>query len=268
MKSMCIHLNPESNLDKVWKELELLGVEILFSNECEDGLQVIYANVEEHIDLAANKNITFTTPYTLPLTDWVQQYQDHALNFYDGCVHVDLKDFGCLTPLVNPIKIEPGPGFGDLSHPTTNLVLKLMNQLISDRNVLDVGSGSGILSIAAVSMGARSTFGVDIDPEAILHSEKNRKLNGIDHLVSFGMAFGYKPSKNSHDLVILMNMIQSEQLQAWGSLKHIHHLAKDLLVSGILIEGRQRYLDWANSLNWKLVSEIEDSGWLGLHFST
>lgn len=265
---MCIHLNPESNLDKVWKELELLGLEILYSNEGEDGLKVLFANAHENIDLTSNKNIAFTTPYTLPLTDWVQQYQDHGLNFYEGSVHVDLKDFGYLNPLFNPIKIEPGPGFGDLSHPTTNLVLKLMSKQVQGRNVLDIGSGSGILSLAAVSMGALSTFGVDIDPEAILHSEKNRKLNGIDHLVSFGLSSGYKPSKNNNDLVILMNMIQSEQLQAWDSLKHIHHLAKDLLVSGILIEGRQRYLDWANSLNWKLVSEIEDSGWLAFHFST
>lgn len=267
MKSMCIHLTPESNLDKVWKELELLGVEILYSNEGEDGL-VIYANVQDNIDLTANQYIAFTTAYTLPLTDWVQQYQDHGLNFYDGCVHVDLKEFCCLNPLVNPIKIEPGPGFGDLSHPTTNLILKLMNKLVPNRNVLDVGSGSGILSLAAVSMGALNTFGVDIDSGAILHSEMNAKLNGLDQLVSFGMASDYKPSKNSNDLVILMNMIQSEQLQAWGSLNHIHHLAKDLLVSGILKEGKQHYLDWAKSLNWKLISEIEDSDWLALHFST
>jgi len=264
---MCLHINPKSDLDLAWKELEQLGLQILYSSENDDGLKVIYANMENELDISKNQHITFTETFTLPETDWVQQFKDHGLNFHDGMVHVDLRDFGCSNPLFNPIKLNPGPGFGDLSHPTTNLVLKLMRNHCKKRNVLDIGCGSGILSLAAVSMASASSFGIDIDSDAIHHSHINAELNGMEGLVSFGMASDYQPPENEHSLLIMMNMIQSEQLEAWSSVKSIHHLITDSLISGILKEGRKHYLKWTKSLNWKLISEIEEDGWLAFHFS-
>jgi ribosomal protein L11 methyltransferase len=264
---MSVHISPEADVDKIWEKLEYLGLQILYSSEDEEGLKVLYVTAENIPDLSGIKNVVFTAPFTLPEIDWVQQFQDHGLNFQDGYVHVDLRDFGCLTPLFNPIKIEPGPGFGDLSHPTTKLVLKLMSDHVKNKHVLDIGCGSGILSLAASSMGSTSCFGVDIDVLAIQHSYLNAKLNNIEHLVSFGKAFDYKPSTSPNSLVVLMNMIESEQRQALESLKIILQIPGDCIISGILQKDKDRYLAWTKTLNWKLISEIEMEGWLGLHFT-
>ncbi|MGC8856325.1 MAG: 50S ribosomal protein L11 methyltransferase [Anaerolineae bacterium] len=87
-----------------------------------------------------------------------------------------------------PIKIDPGMAFGTGTHPTTQLCLELIEQVFErglqsadpdSATVIDVGCGSGILSIAALKLGATRALGVDIDPESIKNSRQNADLNGI-----------------------------------------------------------------------------------------
>lgn len=266
MKSMSIHLNPEANLDLVWIELENMGAYILYSDE-DEGQKIIYAKIKDESLLENHPAIARISPFTLPAIDWESQFQEHGMNYHDGYVHVDLKDFGCLNPIYNPIKIQPGPGFGDLSHPTTRLVLKLMSDRVNGKDILDIGCGSGVLSFAAISMGAKSCFGVDIDDEAIEHSNLNLDVNGLQGLIQFGQNAEYLPKDDQKDVLILMNMIQSEQVQAWESLKVIHHIPGDCLISGILKQDVDLYLAFAKSNNWTLNSMIEEDGWLGLHLT-
>lgn len=265
MKSVCVHIHPHSTIDEALNELQNLGLNLLYSSEDENGSKAIYGTINEDCNLSLNPHVILVAPFILPKIDWELQFKEHGLNYHDGYVHVDLKDFGCLMPLHNPIRLMPGPGFGDLSHPTTNLVLKLMSNFTQKKDVLDIGCGSGILSIAAVSMGAKSVFGIDIDEDAIEHSKMNSALNDMDHLVSFGKAFDYKINNSS--LLILMNMIHTEQIEAFNSLKSTFHLPGDCLISGILKKDKKDYLEFTNSLKWQLVSEIEDGDWIAFHFT-
>ena len=91
-----------------------------------------------------------------------------------------------------PIKIDPGMAFGTGTHPTTQLCLELMEvyfdqSLIQNRKseiVIDVGCGSGILSIAALKLGAKTVLGVDIDIESVKNSRENADTNGVgDELI-------------------------------------------------------------------------------------
>ena len=78
------------------------------------------------------------------------------------------------------LDIEPGLAFGSGSHPTTQLCLEtLENYITPDSTVLDIGCGSGILSIAALLLGARSAFGVDIDSLAVKTAKANALQNGF-----------------------------------------------------------------------------------------
>src|SRR5688572_6801127 len=86
-----------------------------------------------------------------------------------------------------PIKIDPGMAFGTGTHPTTQLCLELM-ELSTDNHplstVIDVGCGSGILSIAALKLGASKVLGVDIDIESVKNSRENADTNGVgDELI-------------------------------------------------------------------------------------
>ena len=79
------------------------------------------------------------------------------------------------------ILLDPGLAFGTGTHPTTALCLEWLDaQDLQDKLVIDYGCGSGILAIASVLLGASRVIAIDNDPQAILASESNRALNGID----------------------------------------------------------------------------------------
>jgi ribosomal protein L11 methyltransferase len=93
-----------------------------------------------------------------------------------------------------PIKIDPGMAFGTGTHPTTQLCLELMEvhfdqSQIQNRKsdiVIDVGCGSGILSIAALKLGAKKVLGVDIDIESVKNSRENADTNGVGEELILG----------------------------------------------------------------------------------
>jgi ribosomal protein L11 methyltransferase len=81
--------------------------------------------------------------------------------------------------------LDPGLAFGTGSHPTTRLCLQwLSNRDLKDLRVIDYGCGSGILALAAASLGAGQVFGVDIDPQAHIATRSNATINQLEHLVS------------------------------------------------------------------------------------
>jgi len=100
------------------------------------------------------------------------------------------------------VKIDPGMAFGTGTHPTTQLCLELLEAFMLDKGadgdvasfsppvaceVIDVGCGSGILSIAALKLGARHALGVDLDEQAIRASRENSKVNGVSERLELGL---------------------------------------------------------------------------------
>ncbi len=180
--------------------------------------------------------------------NWDKQWEMHAPYFKNGFVQV------CAG-----VKLAPGPGFGDLSHPTTNIMLKLMENQINGRDVIDIGCGSGILSLVAKKMGAKRVFGVDIDKESVMHSISNAKLNQLSIDYGQDLIWALNASKNP---LILMNMIEQDQENVWPSL---HSASQDIIVSGILSERKDSYLKKREEL--QPLRELQLNGWVGLHHS-
>jgi ribosomal protein L11 methyltransferase len=78
------------------------------------------------------------------------------------------------------IRIDPGMAFGTGTHPTTQLCLELLEVYTPlNGEVLDIGCGSGILSIAALKLGAVRAYGVDVESEAIPAAQENAEINGV-----------------------------------------------------------------------------------------
>jgi ribosomal protein L11 methyltransferase len=78
------------------------------------------------------------------------------------------------------IELDPGMAFGTGTHPTTNLCLAMLEKYLKpDHRVIDVGCGSGILSIAAVKLGAKRVLALDLDPLAVEKAQENVELNGV-----------------------------------------------------------------------------------------
>ncbi|MEI8365056.1 MAG: 50S ribosomal protein L11 methyltransferase [Parachlamydiaceae bacterium] len=199
--------------------------------------------------------------------DWDVQWATHARGYREGYLHVDLQEMTGSSTALPLLKLKPGPGFGDLSHPTTRLVLRLMSSVVRHKHVLDVGCGSGILSFAASAMGAASVCGIDIDDQALIHSRLNSTENGMS--ISFMRPEEYclqtvlKPTLPKN---ILMNMIQSEQCVAWNSLTPVHSSVTGVISSGILADDHQDYLKLCREWGWSLAESAEEDGWMAFRF--
>ena len=82
------------------------------------------------------------------------------------------------------VRIDPGMAFGTGTHPTTQLCLLIAERYVREgKAVIDVGCGSGILSIAAIKLGASRALAVDIDPLAVQATQQNAVLNGVENLI-------------------------------------------------------------------------------------
>jgi ribosomal protein L11 methyltransferase len=79
------------------------------------------------------------------------------------------------------VMLDPGLAFGTGTHPTTALCLTWLDGLdLTDKTVVDFGCGSGILSLAALKLGAKKVIGIDIDPQALQASRENAKRNNVE----------------------------------------------------------------------------------------
>ncbi|MBB65384.1 MAG: hypothetical protein CMO81_10010 [Waddliaceae bacterium] len=245
-------------------ELRSLGCSDFISSENENGQIEFFAQFPSSNSLPSTskfvENLKLWTEDAL--VDWESQWSEHAEGYHDGVLEVEVP--GKEQKLV----LYPGPGFGDLSHPTTKLMLAFMFEMnLSDKTVVDIGCGSGILTLGALAKDAEYVWAVDIDHNALEHTDRNCKANPF-------LATNYScidPSSfvslEKESTFILINMIRSEQEQAWSSLPHLHDLSGEVLSSGILKEEREEYLDLAASWGWILQKEKEDNGWLAFLFS-
>lgn len=271
MSLFIFQVDPKVDLDLVWQVLEDQGCRLLYSEE-EEGQQRILGHMPEGKSAEDILNICpeliGIAEGVLPSIDWEQQWALHAPNYHDGILSIDLMEIAPLlstAPWPSKILLQPGEGFGNLTHPTTRLVLNLMSTYVPGQDVLDIGSGSGILSLAAVAWGANSVCGVDIDLEAIKHAHANSQLNKMENKIVFCLP-DELTIKRSARYVILMNMIQSEQKQAWSSLQSLNVNVKTVITSGILQEERSSYLALTGGWGWTLLDEKEEEGWLAFCF--
>jgi len=182
--------------------------------------------------------------------DWEAQWASFAPGFKDGVL------------TVGNVKLKAGPGFGDLSHPTTKLTLGLLKEIVKEKNLLDIGSGSGILSLVGYSLGAKTVLGVEIDPEAIEHAKKNALLNGFP--IQFSLPGDDLPP--FLEGVIAMNMISSEQEKAWKSLPRLESFKGDLVISGLLAKEEQEAVTRFEKRGWHFVKVKKSKEWIALQF--
>jgi ribosomal protein L11 methyltransferase len=151
--------------------------------------------------------------------DWINNWKEYFHQFYvdDILIKPSWEEVKPEDREKLLIQIDPGTAFGTGMHETTQLCIRQIRKYVTpDTVMLDVGTGSGILSIAAIKLGAKYALGTDLDPCAINATEENMAVNGI--------------GKEQFDLII-GNIIDDENVQkAAGYEKY------DIVVANILAE--------------------------------
>ncbi len=159
-----------------------------------------------------------------------------------------------------PVVIDPGPAFGTGTHATTQLVLRAIDRYMPPQaSVLDVGCGSGVLSIAALLLGARSALGVEIDEMALQAARENAERNGVAERFSASS----KPLDTigaSYDLVCA-NIQATVLADMWPHL--VRCVAQDgyLILSGLLV-GQEK--DFLQHEGWRLREQEQQDDWVAL----
>jgi len=114
--------------------------------------------------------------------DWINNWKQYFHQFYvdDMLIIPSWEDVKPEDRDKMIIHIDPGTAFGTGMHETTQLCLRQLKKYVNaDTELLDVGTGSGILSIAALKLGAKHAVGTDLDPCAISAARENLEVNGI-----------------------------------------------------------------------------------------
>jgi len=136
------------------------------------------------------------------------------------------------------IEINPGMAFGTGTHPSTQMCLQFIEEVIPSfpktPSVLDVGTGSGILTIAARKMGVKKIMAIDIDPVAIDCARANARANRADRGIAFrtGSPEGLK---TPFDLVVA-NLLPQELLSVAPALSRLVARSGKLIASGFLVK--------------------------------
>jgi ribosomal protein L11 methyltransferase len=161
--------------------------------------------------------------------------------------------------------VEPRQAFGSGSHESTQLVLLLLEELdLAARRVLDVGTGSGILALAARALGAAWVVGFDIDLEAmfVAHQTVASQPQRLDVVLFAGSTAALR-SEPQFDL-ILANLLPAQVQPLLGYLRSLVTPGGELVVSGLMVDQRAAVeADLANA-GFEPISGLELGEWAGL----
>jgi ribosomal protein L11 methyltransferase len=162
------------------------------------------------------------------------------------------------------IQLDPGMAFGTGLHPTTQLCLCALEELVRPgMKVLDLGTGSGILAMAAAKLGAKRVLALDSDQQAVSVARANVNDNGVDGLVSVRRG-SLSDVSGRHDLVVvnilarvIVEMVEeglSERLRPDGVL----------ITAGIIVDKSAEVIRAFERSNLELVDQRQRGDWISL----
>ena len=162
------------------------------------------------------------------------------------------------------LRLQSLGGFGTGHHPTTRMCLEFMeNCQVTGKHVLDVGTGSGILAIASVKLGAASVVATDIDDAALEAAKENARRNGVEGQIKFVKSDLLRQVKGKFDIVLSNLLTPLVKDLAW-QLKSRKTLACDGLwiASGVSSEGWKEVKPLLTKLGYRIIAERELAGWV------
>ena len=200
-------------------------------------------------------------------SEWRDAYKRHlkSLRIGDSLMVVPSWDEPTDVGSRQVIRLDPGLAFGTGHHPTTRMCLKFVEEFVRPgASVLDVGCGSGILSIAAAKLGAGSVLGFDVEADAVMAAGRNIEENKVEEVATVIEGTFQTGAGAGHYDLVLANISANVII---GSAKHFAPAAKPagaIVFSGVLEERGDEVVD-ALITAGLVVSEVRQEGdWLAI----
>lgn len=161
------------------------------------------------------------------------------------------------------LNIEPGLAFGTGSHPTTKLCLETLERYVNEESsVLDIGCGSGILSVASLLLGAKKAFGVDIDALAVKTAVQNAKENGFESPKFEAVQGNLSDKVNGKYNVVVANIVADIIMQFNTEVGQFLDDDGVYITGGIIDVREDEVLSSFAENGFEVVERNECDGWL------
>lgn len=228
-----------------------------------------YGSIEHIIkDLSEQLNLPFVE--LLSVTEIVNKNWNEEWEKSIQPIHVSERIV--VTPTWHPIEekgkvvltIDPKMTFGTGYHETTRVMLRMMEQYITPgSSVLDVGTGTGILAIAAIKFGAKNAVGVDIDKWTLDNGLENAERNGVADKVEIRIGSLETVTEQSFDFIIA-NIIRNTILELMDGILSKLSPKGTLLFSGLLVTDRQIIQKALSERGFSVLSVLQENDWIGM----
>ena len=197
--------------------------------------------------------------------DWAETWKKHYRPIPLGKITV-VPAWQDYTPVGDEkiIRMDPGMAFGTGTHETTRLVMELLQEEVKGgERVLDVGTGSGILSLCASKLGAKECFAYDVDPVAVRVARENVAADGAANVTCGVADLLDGVAEGPYDLVVA-NIVSSIILRLLPDLGSVMAKGGRAILSGIIGERVAEIREAAKAYGFTLLREKEDRDWYAL----
>ena len=162
------------------------------------------------------------------------------------------------------MRLDPGMAFGTGTHDTTRLCLELLEEVVTpETRILDVGTGSGILSVGGVLLGAPSALGVDIDPVAVKVANENAEINEVSGKTEFVCG---DPTDKVHGKfeIVTANIVADVIIRLLSTVKNYLLKGGVLIVSGIIDTRADEVENACHEAGFTTEKRLEHGGWVAI----
>ena len=162
------------------------------------------------------------------------------------------------------MRLDPGMAFGTGTHDTTRLCLELLEEVVTpETRILDVGTGSGILSVGGVLLGAPSALGVDIDPVAVKVANENAEINEVSDKTEF-VCGDLTDKVHGKFEIVTANIVADVIIRLLSTVKNYLLKGGVLIVSGIIDTRADEVENACHESGFTTEKRLEHGGWVAI----
>lgn len=230
-------------------------------------LETIRLRINELKQYKINLGKNNLTTQTVKEEDWENEWKKYfkPMKVTERITIVPIwEDYKKTTAEEIIITIDPGMAFGTGTHPTTILSLQALEKVITPNDlVIDVGVGSGILSIASILLGAKHVYGYDLDEVAVRSSEQNREFNQLEKEITIKQNDLLKNVEKKVNIIvsnILADILLRLVDDAWNNLEDDGYF----ITSGIIEAKQQLIIDKLLDTGFNVVQVNQFENWVSI----